>query len=286
MSEPAAGPIRPGGATAYDHDADLRLLPDTPQPGRRLQRFRDLPPHEQLRRKVEDTLRFYGGRYGKLMTASHLCRYLHWPQTRVVEVTEAMHDPVTIANLRGLGILPPDVETWDEAVAGNVQPSREQMDALDAIFGHLDPSEERPLAVLLKEQGVDLIQWNGWLTDPTFGAYVRDRTAAVFGQRAHEVDIALMRKAVSGDVAAMKLILELQGRIKQQGTAVTDVNMILARVVEIIQLHVTDTATVLRVAEALEALSQQATRGQLPASAPVVAGELAGPPIISYEETG
>ena len=263
--------IRPGGAAAYDHEADLRRLPDTAQPqtGGGL-RWRDLPAAEQLRRRVEDTLRFYGQRYGKLMTAERIVAYRHWPESRIPEVVEAMHDPVTVANLRELGIIAPEVETWDEAVAGNVQPTKMQMDALDAIFTRLDPTDPRALTELLKEQGVDLRTWNGWLADPMFGAYVRDRSAAVFGQRAHEVDIALMRRAFGGDTAAIKLILELQGRIKTGGDTV-DVNMVLARVVEIIQVEVADQAAVLRIAERLEALAHAAAAGKLPASPPVIA---------------
>jgi hypothetical protein len=74
-----------------------------------------------------------------------------------------------------------------------------------------------------------------------------------------------MRRAFGGDVAAMKLILELQGRIKTHGDTV-DVNMLLSRVVEIIQVEVADPAAVLRIAERLEALSQQTAAGRMPSS--------------------
>lgn len=259
-------PIRPGGAADYDHEADMRKLPYTDQPvDAGGLRWKDLPAVEQLRRRVEDSLRFYATRHGRLLTAELMCRRHHWPESRIPEVTAAMHDPVTVANLRELGLIAPGAETWDQAVAGAVQPTKTQMDALDAIFTRLDPDDPRPLKDLLKEQGVDLRTWNGWLADPMFGAYVRDRSAQVFGQRAHEVDIALMRRAFGGDVAAMKLILELQGRIKTHGDTV-DVNMLLSRVVEIIQLEVSDQAAVLRIAERLEALSQQAGQGKLPTS--------------------
>lgn len=276
--------LLPGGPTAFDREAEDARLPDAPDTaGQPRLRWRDLPPAEQIRRSVEDTVRYYGQRWGKLPTAERICSFKKWPATRIPEVQLALQDPVTIANLRRLGILPDDVETWDEGITrAGAQPTRLQMDALDAIFERLDPNDPRPLDVVLKAHGVDLRTWNGWLADPVFGAYVRDRAAAIFGQRAHEVDIALMRRAFAGDVQALKLILELQGRIKRQGDTV-DVNMVLARVVEIIQLEVTDPVVQLRIAERLEALSQATAAGQLPAGPPVLSAEIVPGQLIEGE---
>lgn len=274
--------LQPGGPV---HTELYPLHPDYPEPlpdaagnpSPRV-RWRDLPPHEQLRRKVEDQLRYVGQRHGKLLTAAQLCDRMHWPErwsyATEPQVQIAIGDPVTIANLRALGLIADDVETWDEAVAGKVAPSRAQMDALDAILERLDPTDTRSLAEILREHGVQLKTWQGWLADPMFGAYVRDRSAAAFGHNAHEVDLALMRRASAGDVPAIKLILELQGRIRQAGDTL-DVNGMLARVVEILQTEVTDEGTLLRIVERLEALAEQSRRGRLPTGPTVVAGELA-----------
>lgn len=270
-------PLQPGGETAYEYGPgpDNARLPVVTPPGAGEQvRFRDLPPAEQLRRKVEDTLRFYAMRHKRLLTAVALVGYKKWPEARIPDVIAAMNDPVTVANLRGWGVLPPEVETYDEALAGvEARPARVQMDALEAIFERIDPDDARPLKTILAEHGVSLRTWNGWLTDPVFAAWVRERATAVFGERAHEVDIALMRKALSGETAAIKLILELQGRIRQGDQAV-DARALLASVVEIIQLEVTDPATQLRIVERMEALSQRVQRGQLPSGPTVLDGAL------------
>lgn len=269
--------LEPGGQTAYPlaaGDPGNYRLPEVHTPAEPPTRWRDLPPAEQIRRKVEDQIRYVAQRHGRLLTAQAILDRLKWPESRREQVHAAMNDPVTIANLRKLGILPDEVETWDEAAAGAATPTGRQMDALDAIFERIDPEDPRPLTAILREHKIDLKTWNGWLADPMFAGYVRDRATKVFGDRAHEVDIALMRRAVGGDVAAMKLILELQGRIKQAGDAV-DVNALLARVVEIIDMEVDDRATKLRIASRLEALADSAQRrAALPTGPKVIAGEL------------
>lgn len=266
--------ITPGGDTAYPPGPgpDNYRLPAAANPGLPPLRWKDLPPAERIRRKVEDTVRFYSSRHGRVLTADALLTYLHWPPTRREQVVQAMNDPVTVANLRSLGVLPDDVETMDEAAAHTGQPSSRQMDALDAIFERIDPEDKRPLKDILREHGLELKTWNGWLADPVFAGYVRDRAAAVFGQRVHEVDIALLRRGAAGDVQAIKLILELQGRIGR--TERLDVNAVLARVVEIIDTEVGDRETKLRIAGRLQALSDEQQRRPMPSGPPVIAGEL------------
>jgi hypothetical protein len=250
-------------------------------------RWRDLPRAEMIRRKVEDTVRYYGQRYGRVLTAQSLGDYMGWKMRYVGELTPAdlsaaINDPVTVANLREWGVLPAGVDTFDEyaELGGQVQPTREQMDALDAVFRSVDPADGRSLETILNDASdpdgapISIQTWHGWLRDPVFAGYVRDRTAAVFGEQAYRVDIALLRKATAGDVAAIKLILELQGRLRDE-TAVSP-QVLLSRVLDVIRANVSDRATLVAIAEGLETISQQASRGQLQ-------GQLSGPAALGFE---
>lgn len=286
--------IEPGLATAYpgSHPApDNARLPHTARPGAGDRvRWKDLPREEIIRRKVEDTIRYYAGRYERVLTAEQVVNYLGGKMKYVGPldagmVSVAMNDPVTVANFREWGVLPDDVETWDEYAAGDgtPQPSRQQMDALDKVFSQLEPTEGRSLPTILAEHGLNLDTWHGWLRDPVFAGYVRDRTAKVFGEQAYRVDVALLRKAASGDVSAIKLVLELQGRLRDDTAVNPDV--LLSRVIEILQTEVRDRATLVRVAGRMEALSQAAARGQL-TPAPGIGAVIEGEPVTAERMSG
>ena len=269
-----SGPIEPGGPTQVPYAARVSDLPAVPGrgEGERI-RMRDLPAAEQLRRKVEDAVLYVARRHGRLLTADAVCKRFLWPAERAAEVAVALNDPVTVANLKAEGVVPPEVASWDDMVAGRVAPSKAQMDVLEEVLGQLDPSDDRALGPILAEKGLDLKQWHGWLADPVFGAYVRDRTAQVLGNAAGQADIALMRRASAGDVQALKLLYQLQGKLGRD--SMIDVNAVLAQVVTIIQDEIDDRDTIVRIAQRLQALSDQVSRRQLPAGAPIIPGEVA-----------
>jgi hypothetical protein len=278
--------IHPGGeAEGSVFGPDDAELPVTPLgPGEKRVRVRDLPKAEILRRKVQDTVRYYGITHGRLLTVEALGNYIGWRVRHVGTVTAdqiaaALNDPVTVSNLRELGLLPEDVFTWSEALEARVRPDGTQMDALDAIFTRINPDDTRPLDKILAEQGIELKTWNGWLADPIFAGYVRQRTEQVFGERAHEVDIALMRKAIGGDTGAIKLILQLQGRLAERTGP--DPGVLLGRVLDVLLEEIGDEAVLERIARRLEAIAQAAqVRPQItgsPLAAPVILGEQPDP---------
>ena len=230
-------------------------------------RYRDLPRPEKIRTRVEETVRGHWLLHGRILTANAIGERWKWKLNRVGALTEqdiahALNDPVTIANLRTLGILPPEVMTWDEVTEARLAPTTNQLDALDAIFHRMDPAEKRSLVEVLEEHGIDLKTWNGYLADPIFAGYVRARTDALLGEHAHEVDIALMRRVIAGEVPAIKLMLQLQGRLADHRAV--DTGQLLGRVLEILIEEITDTATVERIARRFEALAQQITHGRAP----------------------
>jgi hypothetical protein len=256
--------LDPAGPNAL-RGPDDSLLPNSASPATGHVNFRDLPRTEQVRRKCEDMVRWYAGKHGKVLTAEALGNFISWRVRYVgvvtlTDVAAALNDPVTVANLRGLGILDEEVLTWDEALEAKVRPSRAQMDALDAVFERLDPKDDRSLSEILSAHGIELRQWHGWLADPIFAGYVRERTQAVIGQNAHEVDIALMRKVVGGDTAAIKLALMLQGRLSDNRAV--DAGQLLGRVLEILLEEISDMGAIERIARRFEAMSQAISANQ------------------------
>lgn len=230
-ADPGFDQIRHGPGTPMHDGKDPRVVPDATS-GNHV-RWKDLPEDERNRRSVERKVLWIWRQHGKLPTVQRLAAYAHMDEE---VVARALADPVTIANLRADGAIPPDADDWEAATGQRVALSGQQLDAIRRIFERVDPDDAATWRQALAEVGVSVREWNGWMRDPLFAAFVRDAGARLFGDHAHAVDIALLRNAVAGDTAAIKLVLEVTGRIKQNRDQV-DANMLLARVVEVLRRH-------------------------------------------------
>jgi hypothetical protein len=132
-------------------------------------------------------------------------------------------------SLRGLEYAPGDprgrVLTEEQLTVANVM---------------LDIRDNRSQKKKLAELEIPTQKWEAWLRDPAFQNYIRNRAEASLGDNQHEAHLALVDRVRSGDVSAIKYFNELTGRYIPQRSSNVDVGMVLMRVVEIIQRHVTD----------------------------------------------
>lgn len=119
----------------------------------------------------------------------------------------------------------------------------------------LDLRDNRSQKKKLTELGITTSKWEGWLRDPVFQNYLRQRSENLLPDNLHESHLALLDRVRSGDVTAIKYLNEITGRYVPNATDKVDVNAILARVLEVIQRHVTNPDQLLAIAKEFEALS-------------------------------
>lgn len=268
--------VRKGPGTYSGDGVQTR---DDPVGGKRV-RWRDLPRAEQIRRTVEAKLLWLWEMHGRLPTVAYMANYAHMTEN---DVKMALADAVTIANLRARGAIPPDADDWEQATGERVVLAGKQVDAVRRILQRVDPDDDKSMRQALQEVDVTVPEWNGWMRDPLFASFVRDSGARLFGDHAHAVDIALLRQAVSGDVGAIKLVLEVTGRLKKDGGV--DTGMLLARVIEVLVRHLppAQLGPIVTDLETLAGTLLGTPAGQQPALGPIVLQD--GSPV-PYEGPG
>lgn len=227
-------------------------------------RWRDLPQEERDRRSVITCIVQTWNQYSRLPTVDKISTY---KKIDTQAVLGALENPQTIADLITLGVIPDNCQSWEQAVSGGEAGlTTKQVNAVRQYYSLVH--NPRTLAAALEEIDVTVQQWDGWMGDPVFAGYVRDLGSRLFGDKQGEIDMALIREAVSGDVPAIKLSMELTGRIKQDKNAV-DAGMLMARVLEVISRHC-DPATQTQIATELAAIAGAMRGGQPMAALPRV----------------
>jgi len=233
-------------------------------------RWRDLPPSERTRMSVVTCVVQMWNQYGKLPTVERIAGYKKLPPDRV---TEALADPRTVADLRHHGILADDCEDWAQAVSGErAGLTARQVAAVREYLARTDPDDKRSLTQALADAEVTPREWNSWLKDPIFKGYVTDLGSRLYADAQTDIDVALVREATSGDVPAIRLAMEVTGRIKNDKNAV-DPGMLLARVFEIMARHCTPEQQAAIGAE-MTVMAQVLRSNMLPSAPPVIAGEV------------
>jgi hypothetical protein len=116
-----------------------------------------------------------------------------------------------------------------------------------AIITMVNFDDKRPRATKLKEMGISVVKWNGWMKERAFVDYLQDLSSRHFQDALDKAHEGLMRSVERGDTNAIKLYMELTGRHTPggvgSGATAENVKIILQRVVEVIQRHVKDPET-------------------------------------------
>lgn len=138
----------------------------------------------------------------------------------------------------------------------------------------LDLTDNRSRRKKLSEFGVSTQQYESWLRDPTFSAYLRSRSESLLSDSQPDAHLALVDRVRSGDMSAIKYFNELTGRYTPVSAVTSgggfDTKMVLIRVVEIMQRHLSDQPLILQqIAQELIELSEGPVRLAAPTSARV-----------------
>lgn len=233
------------------------------EPHQGYRRWRDLPAEERIRMSVVTCVVQIWNQSGKLPTAQRIANYKKLPLERVAE---ALQDAQTINDLRHHGVIGDECDSWEEAVQGErAGLTSRQIAAVREYFARTDPTDDRTLTEALKDADTTPREWNAWLQDPVFRNYIYDLGQQVYNQT--DLDIALQREAVSGNVPALRLAMEVTGRIKNDNQV--DPNMLVARLIEIMARRV-DMATLAEITQEMGQLTQAMRAGNVIAPTPKV----------------
>lgn len=131
----------------------------------------------------------------------------------------------------------------------------------------LDKNDTRSDKKKLADLNVPSQTYQGWLKDPAFHTYVSARCEALFPGMVNEAHRALYDVVARGDISAIKLVYEMTGRYTDKKASDVNIDFLLMKILETIQKHVTEPATLQAIADDL-ALFTEAP--QMPALAPQV----------------
>jgi len=131
---------------------------------------------------------------------------------------------------------PGTVKSWKDSTL-----TEEQLTAANMM---LDLKDNRSQRKKLMELGIPTQRWESWLRDPVFQGYLRERAENLLGDNQHEAHLALIDRVRAGELPAIKYFNELTGRYVPVSAAAVggtfDTKMVLIRVVEILQIHLSD----------------------------------------------
>jgi hypothetical protein len=119
-----------------------------------------------------------------------------------------------------------------------------QLDWINAIT---DPTDQRPLFKKRQELGLKMSEIRAWNNNPFYAKILYERSNKQFGNNRHAVLRSLQLEAMSGNMSAIKLYLEMTGDVAfhQSGANVTlnttnttvEARGLLNAVLEILQRH-------------------------------------------------
>lgn len=144
---------------------------------------------------------------------------------------------VTMLSNRGIEVLASDREslTPDQIAAANC---------------YLNIADTRPLTQKLKELGISPTRFSGWMKGKNFSRYIQERAEELFEDGMPFAHRELMAKVMNGDIKAIRLYYEVSGRYTGvQSVEAQNVTMILQRLLEAIQMEVSDPETVRRIGQ-------------------------------------
>lgn len=122
----------------------------------------------------------------------------------------------------------------------------------------LDLIDTRSQKKKLQDVGVSTERYQNWLRDPIFNAYLRKRATDMLGETQHEAHLALLDKVRMGDTNALKLYYEITGMYVPGGrtndSQAQDFQLLLSRILEIINDEIDDPAIGARIADKFRTL--------------------------------
>jgi hypothetical protein len=172
--------------------------------------------------------------------------YGSWKNPRFVDALKA----------RGL---PDHVLRIDKGTFNGKVLTEQQLAVANAL---LDVLDSRSRIKKLTEFGVSTSTYNLWLRDPVYRSYCLERAENLLNENQPVAHMSLINRVNQGDLGAIKYFNSMTGRYRERERAAVEVNVNnqfngdkLIAIVEIIQRHVKDPATLELIASDILALN-------------------------------
>lgn len=130
----------------------------------------------------------------------------------------------------------------------------------------LNLQDRRSTREKLESVGVTPQKYQVWRRDPTFMEYMKKRAESLYTNGDDSAYLNLMKNVEGGDLNAAKLFFEMRNIYNPKVSVELNVDMVLVRVIEIIQKHVKDPAILEAIAWELESLGGGAQSRETAAS--------------------
>lgn len=177
-----------------------------------------------------------------------------WPKiirTEGFDLEEALQKESFIRGLFNRGITPP----------ANTSGQLDEIQ-MAAILRVVDIHDRRSIPAKLKSIGISSQTWQGWMKDKNFRDFLHNLSTQNFEDALHIAQEGLLASVERGDVSAIKYWHELTGRAVSP--EVQNARVLISRIVQVIQTHVKDEATLMAISKDFE----RVMRGEQPS--PVV----------------
>lgn len=208
---------------------------------------------------------------------SQLSDFSHVNLEQIYHMLEDVHSPFNVRlERRGL---PSPVSEEISGVNADLDYANwltpQQVAVINCITDFRDP---RSVEKRLKEMGVPVLKYRGWLSNPSFKNYLISRADKSIIGHIPEVHRRVVQMAEQGDNKAQKLFYELSGRITRAPKVdlsthhTTNINQseVFVKLVEAVQRHVRDPEILAAIAKDFEAIAAApSTNRALPPNAQI-----------------
>lgn len=156
-----------------------------------------------------------------------------------IDIFEALENESFQRGLRNRGIVVPAhlAQATDDDILPEGYLTREQTAAILTV---LNFDDKRTRGRKLADLGITAAQWSGWMKDEKFNSYYMDIAERHFKDALPVAQESLLKAMDKGSVEAVKFYLELTGRHTGDTAGLQNVKVVIAKLVESIQMHVKD----------------------------------------------
>ena len=166
-----------------------------------------------------------------LPSIEDIAEYCHTPKNTINKVVAS--DAFLYA-MRGRGIY------WSAADAL----SPEQVYCIGIMT---DPSSKLDMAGKLKRAGISMHTYRMWLKQPLFARAIKQIGEDMLNEHVADINTAVVRSAVDGNMKAVEIYNQMTGRYDPGKQQVTDLQMMVGQLLDIIFRYVTDTNTLAKI---------------------------------------
>lgn len=118
----------------------------------------------------------------------------------------------------------------------------------------LNTHDKRTVREKLKLFDISSQQYHAWMRNPAFSDYLRKRAEEVFKSSDFQAYLTLTGAVEQGDINATMKFFEMRGIYNPKIDVNINVEMVIARVIEVVAKHVTDAATLTAIADEIETI--------------------------------